>query len=101
MAPMNTRYMSNESKDRNTMEIDSRQPPDVSTDPDVIEEALEQASRIIETTKELPEAGWEFAESVAEQCRSMSNNIERWERVTEKQLETLDNWETGLAKWLD
>lgn len=83
------------------MEIDGRQRPDVSTDPDVIEEALEQASRIIETTEELPEVGWEFGESVAEQCRSMSRNIERHQRVTERQLETLDNWETGLSKWFD
>lgn len=61
--------------------------------------AIEQCERIIDMTDELPEAGWDFGESVAEKCRDIWKNIEKHNRVTEGQQDALDNMEDGVSRW--
>lgn len=63
------------------------------------DDAIEQANNIIEMTGDLPEAGYDFGESVAEKCRSMIENLERTRRVTPAQKTALDNMEAGVCRW--
>ena len=63
------------------------------------DDAIEQANNIIEMTGDLPEAGYDFGESVAEKCRSFIEDIERTRRVTPAQQTALDNMESGVCRW--
>lgn len=61
--------------------------------------AIDQASRIIDMCDELPEAGWEFGESVSEKCHSIILSIENFGSVTGGQQKALDNMEEGVSRW--
>jgi len=68
--------------------------------PEDAAEALLQCETLLRMTEDVPEAGWSFAESVADKVRSISETIEHSKRVTDGQQMALDNMETGVAKWL-
>lgn len=64
------------------------------------EEAVEQAEHIIEMCDDVPDAGLEFAMSVAEKCTDIAEAIERMGKVTAAMQTALDNMEAGVSKWL-
>lgn len=47
-----------------------------------------------------PERGEEFADSVADGVREVAATIEEQRRVTSDQQRALDNWESGVSRWL-
>lgn len=66
-----------------------------------VEEALSIVAEICDLADELPEAGLEFGESVAEKARDIGANIESHNRVTEKQMAALENMKDGLERWFE
>ena len=64
------------------------------------EEALYALEILLDDLDEVPEAGEDFAESVREKAESMKDWIEENEHVTERQLETIENWQVAVSKWL-
>jgi hypothetical protein len=67
--------------------------------PEVLE-ALKQCERIAEMCGEVPERGEEFADSVASGVREIAETIQQQNRITADQQRALDNWESGVAKWI-
>lgn len=65
-----------------------------------VEEALRQCERIQEICEEVPERGAEFAESVSSGVAEVAETIEEFQRVTAEQQRALDNWESGVSRWL-
>lgn len=65
-----------------------------------VEDAKEQCERILEKAEEIPDAGYDFAESVSEKCSSILVYIEKFKRVTPQQREALSNMEYGVDRWL-
>lgn len=63
--------------------------------------ALDTCERIQEKCDEMPDRGWDFAESVREKTRDIAENIEKFQRVTDGQLAALENMSNGLDRWLD
>lgn len=70
------------------------QPPDVRA-------ALSIADEISDLVDEIPEAGWEFAQSVGERAAAIAENIERHNRVTDAQAAALENMRDGLERWFE
>ncbi|MCI0421503.1 MAG: hypothetical protein L0312_20140 [Acidobacteria bacterium] len=75
-----------------------------SQDPDV-REALEQVQRITGLIEDdVPD--WakdkapDFFEDVAEKVRSVGETIERMDSVTDGQRRALNNWESGVRRWI-
>lgn len=66
-------------------------------------EAIQQCENIIDLCDEVGciGAAEDFAASVQEQARDMLESFRREHRVTPRQLETLDNWESGLNRWME
>jgi hypothetical protein len=66
-----------------------------------VADTLDQCERIIQMAEDsdIPDEGRGFCEDVAEKVRSVSETIERTGRVTARQQEALDNWESGVGRW--
>lgn len=67
---------------------------------DDAKEAIESLEEIIEMCEDIPENGEEFAESVADNCRSMIEAIQNFNRVTKFQWNAIENWRSGVERWL-
>lgn len=65
-----------------------------------VAEALKQCDRICEMCEEVPERGEEFAMSVSDGVAEVAETIEAQQRVTADQQRALDNWESGVSRWL-
>ena len=65
-----------------------------------VAEAIEQAERIQEMCAEVPERGEEFASSVLDGVIEVAATIEERQTVTAEQQRALDNWESGVSRWL-
>lgn len=63
-------------------------------------EALELCDEIEQLCDEVPEAGFDFAESVRENCAEVKQTITAMQMVTENQLRAIDNWLGGLRAWV-
>jgi len=68
--------------------------------PEDVEKARADAQYIIENAPFVPEAGQEFATSVAATAASILATIDRTDRVSGKQATALENMRGGLEKWL-
>jgi len=70
--------------------------------PDV-ERALATVEQICDLVDsgDIPEAGWEFAESIADRARSIGETIESKQFATENQIEALSNMLDALGRWID
>ena len=75
---------------------------DIGEDPSKeVQEALSLAEQIDELAGELPEEGEEFGLSVSEKAADIARNTEAHNRVTDKQMDALQNmrfrvWSVGL-----
>ena len=76
----------------NTFDLNDEPSPDV-------EEALAIAEEIEALASELPEDGEDFGTSVTEKAADIARNIEAHNRVTDKQLDALENMLAGLQRW--
>lgn len=63
--------------------------------------AIEQCNRILGMCEEMPDAGYDFAQSVHEKTEDIATWIETHKSVTGKMQEALDNMESGLSNWLN
>lgn len=63
--------------------------------------ALEQCDLIISLCDDLPERADDFRDSIESKVGDIALWLEENERVTEAQLEALDNMEAGVRRWLD
>lgn len=66
-----------------------------------VERFLKDGKALIEACDEVPEAGQDYAMSVAERLESMMDWAEENDHVTEKMTNALEGWESGISKWLD
>jgi hypothetical protein len=64
------------------------------------EEAVWALEILLDDLDDIPDAGWDFADSVRESAESMKDWIEENEHVTERQLETIENWQVAVSKWI-
>jgi len=64
-----------------------------------IERAYELCDEILSLAEDVPSEGIDFAESVCESCREVRGTIEKTGRVSERQMEALENWLSGLQAW--
>jgi len=65
-----------------------------------VTQALDQCNEIQSTISELPEAGFEFGESVSKRVTGIAETIEQTNRVTPKQRQALDNMQSGVEAWI-
>ena len=63
-------------------------------------EAFELATGILADLEELPEEANEFAESVGERVRSIRSYVEKFDRVSSKQMAALQNMRGGVDRWM-
>ncbi len=63
--------------------------------------ALATARDVLGLCEDVPEAGQEYAESVYEKVSSIMETISSKERVTDRQLEAMQNMRAGLEKWIE
>jgi hypothetical protein len=76
-------------------------PPDDSPERGVrVRRAIELCDEIDEMANEVPEPGFDFAESVRERAKAIGETVERLGRVTDAQTQALLNMRDGLAAWL-
>jgi hypothetical protein len=69
-------------------------PPDV-------REVLDQAEEILRLCdEEMPEAGYDYAESVAEQTEAIMATIQKSNRVTPRQAQAIANMLAGVEAWI-
>lgn len=73
-------------------------PPKMSRDD--VEGVLGQCEVIVEMIEDLPPAGWDFGESVAEKVHGIAETIEETGLVTDGQQNALDNMEAGIEAWM-
>lgn len=66
-----------------------------------VTEAIAIAEEIEELAAELPEEGEDFGVSVSEKAADIAANIEAHGRVTDRQLDALQNMLSGLERWFD
>lgn len=66
-----------------------------------VTEALEIAEEIESLAADLPEEGEEFGQSVSEKAADIAANIEKHNRVTDGQLDALENMLDGLRRWFN
>lgn len=66
-----------------------------------VDEAISELMEIIELCDAVPDAGQDFAESVAFSARSMIQTIERIGRVTAEQRRAIGNWHDGVERWVE
>ena len=64
-----------------------------------VKEALSIAEEIESMAADLPEEGEDFGESVAEKAADIAANIKSHNRVTDNQLNALENMRDGLSRW--
>lgn len=65
-----------------------------------VQDALAQAESIMEMIDELPDRAADFGESVGDSVREVMETMERLNTVTTKQQQALDNWESGVGRWI-
>lgn len=68
---------------------------------DDVRDALGIAGEICDLVDELPEEGEDFGISVAEKAADIAENIEKHNRVTDKQMAALENMLDGLQRWFN
>lgn len=66
-----------------------------------VADALEIADSILMLVDDLPEEGEDFGLSVAEKAESIAANIRKHRRVTDGQLNALENMLAGVERWFD
>ena len=66
-----------------------------------VDDAISRLEDVVSMCDDIPEAGEEFAESVREGAVGMMADITAKKRVTAKQDVTIDNWRSGLSRWLN
>ncbi len=89
-----------EPKPPETAKVESPPPKPKRINRDV-QEALDQCERIDEMCDEMPDAGFDFADSVRERVSSIAKTIEKRDRVTNGQFAALCNMEAGIGNWLE
>lgn len=62
--------------------------------------AIQDLKNLIAMCEDIPPAGWDFASDVSESAREMIETIESSNRVTVNQLRAIENWTSGVARWL-
>ncbi len=62
--------------------------------------ALELCDEIMAVADDVPSEGMAFAESVCDSCQEVRETIEKLGRVTERQMDALENWLNGLEAWV-
>lgn len=67
---------------------------------DRVADALALCDQIESTAEDVPEAGEDFAMSVTEKAASIRETIERTERVSDNQFTALENFLSGLQRWI-
>lgn len=70
------------------------------------EEVLDEIDEVLELCDQVEEiiekpTAQEFATSVRTQVLAIQSNIETFERVSPKQASAIDNWQSGLMRWLE
>jgi hypothetical protein len=65
------------------------------------EEAVAIADEALELIDDLPDAAYDFGESVKEKIESIRSTIIERDRVTDKQFSALENMKAGIERWLD
>lgn len=63
-------------------------------------DAIDLCERILTDIDEIPERGWDFAESVREKVEGIKDWVLEHDTVTEPQADSLKNMEEGVGKWL-
>lgn len=63
-------------------------------------DAVDLCERILKDLDEIPEKGWDFAESVREKVYGIKDWILEHDKVTEPQADSLKNMKEGVDKWL-
>jgi len=66
-----------------------------------IDDAMLLVELILELADNIPEAGEDFAMGVCDTTQNIAKTIEEKGFVTEKQMEALENMQTGLLKWVE
>ncbi len=82
------------------MPDDTPSPEDAMKNEDAIE-AVEQCDRILRDCEDVPERGEDFASSIMEKVESIRDWIVKHDNVTEKQLDSLDNMESAVGRWIN
>ena len=67
---------------------------------DDVQRALDLCDAIIRDVDEMPEEAEDFAESILDKAKSMRDNIQKHDSVTEKMLSALENMRHGQERWL-
>tara|TARA_Y100000310_G_scaffold117187_1_gene115936 strand:- start:534 stop:1004 length:471 start_codon:yes stop_codon:yes gene_type:complete len=67
----------------------------------VAEDAYNQCDSILSLIDDIPEAGWDFGDSVKEKVDGIQSTIVLNNWVTDAQQEALDNMQAGVERWLD
>lgn len=65
-----------------------------------VQSALDQCDEILGMVEDMPDAGMEYGESVAETVSGIQETIEKFDRVTDAQQRALDNLQDGVERWL-
>jgi len=63
-------------------------------------QAIRQCKEILDSLGELPDEAESFADSVRDKVTSIREWIRENEHVTPKQIEALDNMESGVGRWM-
>jgi len=70
-------------------------------DKKILETAIKTCDQILDSLDEIPMEGTDFAESVEEMIGNIKMYIQDRDRVTQKQLDTIENTLEGTAKWIN
>lgn len=62
--------------------------------------ALDELEHLISLCKDVPHLGIEYAESVSQQAKDMIEFITKSGFVTDKQNQAIDNWTSGVCRWI-
>ena len=68
--------------------------------PSPVEDALDKLDYLLSILDDIPERGWDFAESVRTGATDMKDWIEENAVVTAAQNESIENWTDGAERWL-
>lgn len=63
--------------------------------------AIELAKEILNLIDDLPEAATDFAIGIEETASGILSSIEDNKRVSDKQIDALENMRNGISGWLD
>jgi len=65
------------------------------------DEFVEECSEVLDDLEDIPDAGYDFAESVEEKVRGMQAFAEDSHRVTSRMETALQNIRGGVERWLE